>query len=174
MVLSETRGLQLCWIMRGGIGSAWRLGAEAHKSPNFWLDTLPRSERLKKNPTRHRQRMIPKAWNGTLGPRRSSCLLFQLFSVEMCSLLAAAHTRRTLEDRFHVMIVILIEPTQLLWFLGTLQLSSHVTVLRAVARLNRETAVGPQLSLGAETMRGLDQRDEQRGSDRADRRNLAQ
>jgi hypothetical protein len=55
MVLSETRGLQLCWIMRGGIGSAWRLGDEAHKSPNFWLDTLPRSERLKKNPTRHRQ-----------------------------------------------------------------------------------------------------------------------
>ncbi len=66
MVLSETRGLQLCWIMRGGIGSAWRLGAEAHKSPNFWLDTLPRSGRLKKNPTRHRQRMIPKGWNGLL------------------------------------------------------------------------------------------------------------
>ena len=66
MVLSETRGLQLCWVMRGGIGSAWRLGAEAHKSPNFWLDTLPRSERLKKNPTRHRQRMIPKGWNGLL------------------------------------------------------------------------------------------------------------
>src|SRR6266567_5944096 len=41
------------------------------------------------------------------------------------SLLAAGHTRRTLEDRFHVMIVILIEPTQLLWFLGTLQLSSQ-------------------------------------------------
>jgi hypothetical protein len=80
----------------------------------------------------------------------------------------------TLEDGFHCVIMILIEPTQLLWFLGTLQLSSHVTVLRAVMRLNRETAVGPQLSLGAETMRGLDQRDEQRGSDRADRRNLAQ
>src|ERR1017187_3122639 len=75
------------------------------------------------------------------------------------SLAAAGHTRRTLEDGFHFMIMILIEPTQLLWFLGTLQLSSHVTVLRAVARLDRETAVGPQLPLGAETMRGLDQRD---------------
>src|ERR1035437_2392139 len=133
----------------------------------------------------------------TLGPRRSSCLRFQLFSVEMCSFLpddesdrrnlsrqgeashrrlhafreqalveiverslaAAGHTSRTLEDGFHIMIMILIEPTQLLWFLGTLQLSSHVTVLRAVARLDRETAVGPQLPLGAETMRGLDQRD---------------
>jgi hypothetical protein len=30
------------------------------------------------------------------------------------------------------------------------------------------------LGASAETMRGLDQRDEQRGSDRADRRNLAQ
>src|ERR1700686_5881917 len=66
MVLSETRGLQLCWIMRGGIGSARRLGAEAHKSPNFWLDTLPRPERLKKKPDCHRQGCSPKGWNGLL------------------------------------------------------------------------------------------------------------
>ena len=117
----------------------------------------------------------------TLGPRRSSCLRFQLFRVEMCSFLpqdesdrrnlsrqgesshcwlhafreqalvevverslsAAGHTRRTLEDFFHLMIVILIEPTQLLWLFRTLQLSSHVMVLSAVVRLNRETAVGP-------------------------------
>jgi hypothetical protein len=82
----------------------------------------------------------------TLGPRRSSCLRFQLFRVEMCSFLpdderdrcnlsrqgeashcwlhafreqalvevverslpAAGHIRRTLEDHFHIMIVILI------------------------------------------------------------------
>ena len=62
----------------------------------------------------------------------------------------------TLEDGFHVMIVILIEPTQLLWLFRTLQLSVHVTVLRTVARIDRETAVSPQLPLGAETMRGLD------------------
>ena len=68
------------------------------------------------------------------------------------SLAAAGHGRRTLEDGFQIMIMILIEPTQLLWFLGTLQLSSHVTVLRTVARLNRQTAVGPQLPLGAEPM----------------------
>ena len=70
MVLSETRGLQLCWIMRGGIGSAWRLGAEAHKSPNFWLDTLPRSERLKRNPTATAkddpQGMETDSWSETL------------------------------------------------------------------------------------------------------------
>jgi len=42
-------------LCEGGIGSSWRLGAEAHKSPNFWLDTLPRPERLKKKPDCHRQ-----------------------------------------------------------------------------------------------------------------------
>jgi hypothetical protein len=35
MVLSETRSLQLSWVMRGCIGLQWRLGAEAQKSPNF-------------------------------------------------------------------------------------------------------------------------------------------
>ena len=29
MVLSETRSLQLSWVMRGCIGLQWRLGAEA-------------------------------------------------------------------------------------------------------------------------------------------------
>jgi len=66
MVLSETRGLQLCWVVRGGIGSRWRLGAEARKSSNFWVDTLPRPERLKKKPDCHRQRMIPRGWSGLL------------------------------------------------------------------------------------------------------------
>jgi hypothetical protein len=63
MVLSETRGLQLSWVMRGGIESAWRLGAEAHKSSNFWLDTLPRPERLKKKRLATTKN-DPKGWNG--------------------------------------------------------------------------------------------------------------
>jgi len=80
----------------------------------------------------------------------------------------------TLEDGLHIMIMILIEPTNLLWFLGTLQLSGHVTVLRTVARLDRQTAVGPKLPLGAEPVRGLDQRDQQSSPNRTDVRNLAQ
>jgi hypothetical protein len=28
MILCETRGLQLFWVVRGGIGLKWRLGAE--------------------------------------------------------------------------------------------------------------------------------------------------
>ena len=72
------------------------------------------------------------------------------------------------------MIVILIQPTKLLWFLGTLQMSVHEAVLRTVARIDRETAVSPQLPLAAEPIWGLDQRDQQSGPDWADRRNLAQ
>ena len=90
------------------------------------------------------------------------------------SLSAAGHRRRTLEDGFHIVIMILIEPTNLLGLLRTLQLSAHVTVLRTVARIDRQSAVCPQLSLAAKPMRGLDQRDQQSGSDGADRRNLAQ
>jgi hypothetical protein len=43
----------------------------------------------------------------------------------------------SVEDGLHIMIMILIEPTNLLWFLGTLQLSGHVAILRTVARLDR-------------------------------------
>jgi hypothetical protein len=71
------------------------------------------------------------------------------------------------------MIVVLIEPAQLRWFLGTLQLSTHVLVLRTVAGVDRQSAVRPQLPLGTEAMRGLDQR-QQSGANRTDRRNLPQ
>src|SRR6516162_7125716 len=66
------------------------------------------------------------------------------------SLSAAGPGGRTLKDGLHIMIVVLIEPAQRLWFLGTLQLSTHVPVLRTVAGVDRQSAVGPQLPLGAE------------------------
>src|SRR5882762_9665294 len=72
------------------------------------------------------------------------------------------------------MIVVLVEPAQLLWFLGTLQLASHVAVLRAVACLDRQTTVCPKLPLRAEPMRSLDQRNQQSGPNRANVRNLPQ
>ena len=64
MVLSETRGLQLSSVIRGGIGWEWRLGTSSR--PNFPMDTRPRTERLKKNPTGHRQGRIAKGWSGLL------------------------------------------------------------------------------------------------------------
>ena len=78
-----------------------------------------------------------------------------LVEIAEWSLPTAGHRGRTLKDGLHIMIVVLIEPAQLLWFLATLQLSGYVAVLRTVVRLDRQTAVGPQLPLATEAMRGL-------------------
>jgi len=67
-------------------------------------------------------------------------------------------------------IVILIQTADLLWLFGTLQLSVHITMLRAVVRLHPQTALGPQLPLAAEPVGRLHQGSPQR----ADQGNLAQ
>src|ERR1700677_899060 len=43
---------------------------------------------------------------------------------------------RTFEDLLHLMVMILIQTTNLLWLLGTLQSSIHITMLCAVVRLD--------------------------------------
>src|ERR1700730_16950393 len=72
----------------------------------------------------------------------------------------AGHGGRTLENILEIVVMILVESTKLLRFLGTSQLSFDVAVLRTVVRLQPKTAVGPQLSLGAKTVGRLDQRDQ--------------
>jgi hypothetical protein len=57
---------------------------------------------------------------------------------------------RTLEDILQIMIVVVIQPTKLLGFLRTLQLSFDNAVLCAVVGFQPQPAVGPQLPLGAE------------------------
>src|ERR1022692_1385021 len=52
---------------------------------------------------------------------------------------------RTLEDLFHLVVVVLIETTELLGFFGTLHLSAHISVLRTVVGLNAQATIGPQL-----------------------------
>ena len=86
MVLSETRGLWLSSIVRGGIGLRRRLSARRHEKPDnvtgyFTLET----ERLK-NPTATARNGSP-GMERTLSQRRSSCLLFQMFGVETYLLL---------------------------------------------------------------------------------------
>ena len=81
---------------------------------------------------------------------------------------------RAFEHVFQIMIVVAVETTKLNCFLGPLQLSFHVAVLRAIVGLEPKTAGGPQLSLGSETKRSLDQRGHQSSSNRTDRRNLTQ
>jgi len=60
---------------------------------------------------------------------------------------------RTFKNLLHLMVVILIETTNLLWLLGMSQLSVHITVLRAVVGLHPQATVGPQLPLAAESVR---------------------
>jgi hypothetical protein len=51
------------------------------------------------------------------------------------------------------MIVILIQTTELLGFLGALQLSADKAELRTVVRLNAQATVGPELPLAAEPVK---------------------
>src|ERR1700722_1281805 len=55
MVLSETRGLWLFLVVRGGIWLIERLGAKARVLPNAVMDTHPRT-RASEEPTGHRLR----------------------------------------------------------------------------------------------------------------------
>ena len=72
------------------------------------------------------------------------------------------------------MVAILIQPTNRLWFFRALQLSTDIAVLRTVARLHAQSTVGPQLSLAAESMRSLHQRQQTGGANRSDAGDLAQ
>ncbi len=65
------------------------------------------------------------------------------------------------------MVVVPIETTELLRFLGALQLSTDKAELRTVVRLNAQATIGPQLPLAAEPVRGLHQCDQAGGSNRA-------
>src|SRR5882724_2768908 len=82
--------------------------------------------------------------------------------------------RGSLEDLFHLMVVILIETTNLLRFFRQLQLSADKAVLRTVARLNAQATVSPELPFATEAMRSLHQCEQAGGPNRSDARNLAQ
>ena len=70
--------------------------------------------------------------------------------------------------------MVFIETTKHQEFLGTSQLTFHVAVFGTAVCLDRQTAVGPQLPLGAKTPGRLDQRYQESGTDRTDTRNLTQ
>ena len=81
---------------------------------------------------------------------------------------------RTLEDIFQIVIVIAVEPADRQEFLRAFELSLHEAVFAAAGGLQSQTAVGPELPLGAKAMRRLNQSNQQSRPDRTDRRNLAQ
>jgi hypothetical protein len=59
----------------------------------------------------------------------------------------AGSGRGSFEDLFHLVVVILIETTNLLRFFRALQLPAHVAILRTVAGLNAQPTIGPELPL---------------------------
>ena len=79
MVLSETRGLWLCSIVREGIGWLRRLACWKH-GPDFTDCYFP-SNRASQDSDGHRQENDPQGWKRTLSQRRSSCLWFQIIGV---------------------------------------------------------------------------------------------
>ena len=81
--------------------------------------------------------------------------------------------RRTLEDIFQVVVMIGIQSAKLLRFLGALQLSFDIAVLRTVARFQPQAVIGPQLPLGTEPMERLHQCDQLSRPNRTDTRDLA-
>src|SRR5260370_833583 len=142
--------------------------------------------------------------------RRSSCLLFQVCSVETHSFLphdqsdggdlarqsqtchrwfhsfgkesrvellegpidSSGPNGCTLEDIFQIVVMIFVEPADGYDLLGALELATHHAVFPAVACFQRQTAVGPQLSLAAESMRCLDEREQENRPNGTDRWNL--
>src|ERR1022692_692917 len=73
----------------------------------------------------------------------------------------ASQGGRTLEDVFQIMVMVGVEPSDSQHFFGTLQLSIQETIFGAGAGGQGQTAISPELPLGAETMRRLNQSDQQ-------------
>ena len=79
-----------------------------------------------------------------------------------------------LKEILQISIVVVIQTANRHALAVALQFAAYGAVLPAVAGLDCETTVGPQLALGTKTVRGLQQGHQQGRANRADGRNLAQ
>src|SRR3981081_2133869 len=79
----------------------------------------------------------------------------------------------TFEKILQILVVVVIQTAQRDALAVALQFASHGAVLAAIVSLHGETAVGPELPLGTETMRCLQQGYEQSRANRTDGWNLA-
>src|ERR1700693_1058441 len=80
------------------------------------------------------------------------------------------HTRPgggSFEQPFQIMVVILVQAAYEPLLFAATQLALDVVVFPTVAGFQPQSAVGPELSLGAKTIRGLDQSHRQRGTNRS-------
>src|ERR1700732_4624195 len=87
------------------------------------------------------------------------------------------HTRPgggSFEQPFQIMVVILVQAANEHLLFAAPHLALDVVVFPAVAGFQSQSAIGPELSLGAKPMRGLDQSHRQSRANRPQGRNLPQ
>ena len=80
--------------------------------------------------------------------------------------------RGTLEDIFQIVIMIDVQPADGQDLFGAFQLATDEAIFPTGVRPQGQSTVGPELSLGAKTVRCLDQRKQQNRADGTDHRNL--
>src|SRR5450755_1819128 len=83
--------------------------------------------------------------------------LFQKVFVERTKRPVTATGRggRALKQVFQIVVVVAVQSANEHRLFAALQLTLHETIVGAAARLQRQSAVGPELALGAEAMRRL-------------------
>src|SRR5215472_16897601 len=189
MVLSETRGLRLSWVIPGCIGLTRRLGAQrqlVYRRFGYlpWNPSISRTDWPPPNKITgdgwalHRDAQA--ACNFSFSASKSSPF-FQSVSV-MAAILRASVRRAMVGfvplaseafflikllqgsgplarggshgfgQTFQIVVMILIETADGKQFLGASQLSFHIAVFRTDASLQSQSAVSPQLALGAKSM----------------------
>src|ERR1700693_1376738 len=82
--------------------------------------------------------------------------------------------RRALQQILQIVVAIFVQPANRCGPLGSLQLPFDIAVIGTAVGPNAKTAEGPQLSLGAKSMRRLQDAQQHGRPDRTDRRNLAE
>src|SRR5713101_3973298 len=102
--------------------------------------------------------------------------LGQQFRVELLerARLSRGDDRRTFGQILQIVIAIRVQPANRNLLLCPFELSFHHPVIGAAVRLDAQPAVGPQLPLGPEAVRGLQNAQQLSRTNRADRGNLAE
>src|SRR6267154_4206071 len=87
---------------------------------------------------------------------------------------AGGHDRRSLKQILQIVIAVSVQSADGALFLHSFELPVNTTVISAALCLDAKSAVRPQLPLGAETMRSLQDAKQHGGPDRTDRGDLAE
>src|SRR5580658_8644731 len=87
---------------------------------------------------------------------------------------ARGHDRRSLKQILQIVITVAVQSANGALFLHSFELPVDTAVIGAALCLDAKSAVGPELPLAAETVRGLQNAQQYRRPDRTNRRNLTE